>query len=609
MAIKKTIIITAETKEADKNLNSINSTLEEQRGILIDLEKELIKAENIREKTSKTNLAGQKQAIEQVNHLKNSIKDQKLALRSLNIERRQASDALNEINAKTEISSGAFKILDQLTGGLASKLRDTYEATKIFNKALKGTKTALIATGIGALVVALGLVVAYWDDIRGFVTGVNKELEDQLTITKKLGDNEQRNLKILNSQDDTLRLQGKTQKEINLLKIEALKNLLEQRKQEAILAKQRLDELEEIQKAGGSTLESFARTYGNFFTSIYKQIDSLFSKIGINLGLEEKVGSAQEWVFEGLFGTQEDIDNAKKRTQELEEELVSIQNTVDGLKLSNIDLDKPKELEEDKGDTSKEDVRLLDLEDKRKTLQEIEDLENEFLESKLGKEQLELNAVREKYFGIIEAAREAGEETLILEEAQQSAIDAVKKKYADIQDARDKKQKKDEEKRDEAVANAKVNIRDRTSQLIQEIAGKDSAVGKGVAVASATISGIEGVQNAYTTASKSPITAVFPAYPAIQAGLAGAFSALQIKKILSTDATGKSGGGATTSGGVGGGASQPSAPSFNLVQGTGTNQIAESIGNQNRPIQAYVVSGSVTSAQELDRNIIESSTI
>ena len=34
-------------------------------------------------------------------------------------------------------------------------------------------------------------------------------------------------------------------------------------------------------------------------------------------------------------------------------------------------------------------------------------------------------------------------------------------------------------------------------------------IGKAAAVTSATISGIEGVQNAYTTAQKSPLTALF----------------------------------------------------------------------------------------------------
>ena len=141
--------------------------------------------------------------------------------------------------------------------------------------------------------------------------------------------------------------------------------------------------------------------------------------------------------------------------------------------------------------------------------------------------------------------------------------------------------------------------------LVQQLVKEDSEVGKGLALAQATISGIEGVQNAYTTAQKSPITIGFPAYPAVQAGLAGAFSLLQIKKILSVDASGESGTSASTSS-SGGGAS---APSFNLVQGTGSNQIAEGLTSQRQPLQAYVVASNVTSAQALDRNIINDASI
>jgi hypothetical protein len=158
----------------------------------------------------------------------------------------------------------------------------------------------------------------------------------------------------------------------------------------------------------------------------------------------------------------------------------------------------------------------------------------------------------------------------------------------------------------EAVKNAKVDIAGQTLQLIGELSKEGSKVGKAVAVAQATISGIEGVQNAFTTANKSPTTAVFPAYPYIQAGLAGAFSALQIKKILSTD---PSKGGGSSSVGSSGGGSAPSAPSFNLVQGTGSNQIAESLTTERRPIQAYVVASNVTSAQELDRNSVSEATV
>ena len=144
--------------------------------------------------------------------------------------------------------------------------------------------------------------------------------------------------------------------------------------------------------------------------------------------------------------------------------------------------------------------------------------------------------------------------------------------------------------------------------LIGEIAGKGSKIGKAMAIGQATISGYEGVQNAFTTANDSPITKLFPAYPFIQAGLAGAFAAVNVAKIASTDPTGKS----TSPGGLSATASAPQsrAPSFNIVGQGGTNQIASAIGQQQQqPIQAFVVSQDVTTAQSLENNIIQGATL
>ena len=69
-----------------------------------------------------------------------------------------------------------------------------------------------------------------------------------------------------------------------------------------------------------------------------------------------------------------------------------------------------------------------------------------------------------------------------------------------------------------------------------------------------------------------------------------------------------------------GGGSAPSAPSsaamssappsFNVVGQNSTNQLASAIGGQSQqPVQAYVVSGDVTTAQQMDRNIIEGASI
>ncbi len=131
-------------------------------------------------------------------------------------------------------------------------------------------------------------------------------------------------------------------------------------------------------------------------------------------------------------------------------------------------------------------------------------------------------------------------------------------------------------------------------------------IDKAAKIASSTIATIEGTIEAYKTAQKSPYTAVFPAYPAVQAGLTAAFGAAGIAKIAQT----KFGGGTqsvdipSSSGGGGGGSIM--SPSFNVVGNSGINQLAQL---QQTPTKAYVVSGDVTTAQSLDRNRIENATL
>jgi hypothetical protein len=242
-------------------------------------------------------------------------------------------------------------------------------------------------------------------------------------------------------------------------------------------------------------------------------------------------------------------------------------------------------------------------------------LENKKFAASLNEDSIaRLNAERE----ILIAEKETERERLQLKidaaaEGTQARIDAEIEYKTRMQEIgneikqNEKETAKQTVERERAVANAKLDIAQNTLALIGEIAGNGSKVGKALALAQATISGYQGVQNAYTTAQASPITIGFPAYPYIQAGLAGAFSLLQIKKIMSTDPSGSSspnlGGG-----GAGGGGATP--PSFNVVGNTGVNQLAGVIGNKEAaPVQAYVVANNVTTAQSLDRNIIASATL
>jgi hypothetical protein len=87
---------------------------------------------------------------------------------------------------------------------------------------------------------------------------------------------------------------------------------------------------------------------------------------------------------------------------------------------------------------------------------------------------------------------------------------------------------------------------------------------------------------------------------AITAGL------VNVKKIASQQFQSSS----SSSGGGGGTPSAPevaqAAPQFNTIGSSGINQLAQL---QQQPVQAYVVSGEVTSAQALDRNRIQNATL
>jgi hypothetical protein len=87
---------------------------------------------------------------------------------------------------------------------------------------------------------------------------------------------------------------------------------------------------------------------------------------------------------------------------------------------------------------------------------------------------------------------------------------------------------------------------------------------------------------------------------------AGAMGALQIAAITKA----KYDGGETPSPDAGGdvpsGGGASTTPQFNTIGSSGVNQLAQL---QQQPVQAYVVSGDVTSAQSLDRNRIQNATL
>ena len=199
-----------------------------------------------------------KNGIQEVNEFDNSIKklDNSLEKVSGNFggvekESKKAADGIEEVTK----NGGAIAVLDRLTGGLASQFRDAFEATKLFNFSLKGTRTAILATGIGALVIALGLVVAYWDDIRDAITGANKALEIQNELIDTTISNLDREFKILEEKEKLLKAEGKStlgvrkeKEKLLKLQLEENNNLLNNLKAQLLKEKSVSEELSLWQK-------------------------------------------------------------------------------------------------------------------------------------------------------------------------------------------------------------------------------------------------------------------------------------------------------------------------------------------------------------------------
>ena len=181
------------------------------------------------------------------------------------------------------------------------------------------------------------------------------------------------------------------------------------------------------------------------------------------------------------------------------------------------------------------------------------------------------------------------------------------------------------------LQNAKRQALSDSLDILQQFAGKNKtialgilAVQKGLAVAEVISNASKGI--AVSTSNLSLVPAILPpgvpnpAYPFALAShlknvaankISAATSIATIlaqtvssaKGVLSGGSGGASG---SAPSGVGGGSA--TAPQFNVVGNSGVNQIAETLGQQ-QPVQAYVVANNVTTAQSMDRNIIQNASL
>lgn len=174
-------------------------------------------------------------------------------------------------------------------------------------------------------------------------------------------------------------------------------------------------------------------------------------------------------------------------------------------------------------------------------------------------------------------------------------------------DAEIEKAKEEINKREVQAAKEKVVAVGNALNQLSQIAGENTAVGKGLAIAAATINTYQGVTDALAAKTVTPFDT---ALKFINAAAILSNGLKTVRQIASVKVPSVGGGSVGGGGSTGGGATISQPPAFNVVGASNTNQLADAIGSQSKePVKAYVVSNDVTTAQSMDRNIVSGASI
>lgn len=467
-------------------------------------------------------------------------------------------------------------------------------------KAFQAVKAGIGATGIGALLLALGGIVAFWDDIKAAVGGVSEEQKKLLADTQADAKAQQDKLSTIDSQDNILKLQGKSEKEILDLKIKQTGEVISATEKQVAQQKIVLQAQLSAEKRNKEILQGIL----NFVTAPLQLVIDGVNKVAQVFGKGFEFNVAEK--LSGLvFDPKETEKKGQQEIAAIDKTLADLKNKQAGYQLSVQSLNKQT------SDAAKANADKLAEEQSARLDKQLQD------EKKLTEDLL---AEYDKRRGIANKAK-------ILTQKEIAALDAAQ--------AKEDKDKQDKinndridgqmkvvatttnfalqgiQKQQEATKNSAENISAVNKWLASEdkkrldekvadtqmaldalsaIVDQNSVAGKAIAVAQAIINTYQGATKALGQGG---------ALGFVTAGAVIAAGIMNVKKIVSTKVPSAKG-----TGSVQGGAAAPSisasapiAPPQPQAQTTTLDsQSINAIGSQTT--RAYVIESDVTSSQQ-----------
>jgi hypothetical protein len=556
----------------------------------------------------------------------------------------KAVEGVNEeVKETTESSSELTGQLDNLTGGAISKFKAFKTSLKGVTGGFKTMRAAIISTGIGALIIAITSLISAF---RSSEEGQNKfaKLTSMIgtvvsVLTDRLADlgegiinaftnpveaikNFAKSVKSfitdrINGIIDSFGLLGSAIKkaftgDFSGAAEDAKKGLIKLNYNTNIV-KMGIDALSKSTRELVKEMKEEAKIAGDI-ADIRAEADKLDRKLIVDRAkadrdratlLEKSVNKEKFSVEERIGFLQEAADLEEKITNQ---EIEAAQKRLDAQRAENA---LGKSTKEDKEKEAQLEAQLIQLETAKLTKQK--EVTSQIIAFK-AEEAAQLKAIADQ-----KAA----------EDKERADKEALEKKE------RDAKALEEQKKLDEQIVQAQQNLEQAKANAIQGglqvigmLAGKSKAVAKtllivekGLAIAQVISTASKAIAQAKANLAATPAVIGLVPNPAYVVQAAATAKGILSTKIAAATSVatiaaqaiqglGGGGGGGSAGGLGGGGATESQPPSFNIVGQSETNQLAEAVaGQEQQPVQAYVVANDVTTAQSLENNIVEGATL
>ena len=643
---------------------------------------------------------------------------------------KKAADEVSGIGEAADTSSDSMDSLsgaaDNMTGGLVSGFKNGLKGVKSMTTGMKTLKGAIISTGVGALVVALGALVAWmhttekgakamktagialdvvWKDITtsvGEATGALFESTEQADKFNEGVIEWSARLLGYGKVYDWLNPKIEEAAEIASRMVDAQDKLIETTIKLTVKNAELNKEIQAEQKHIDDTTLSYEER-----TSALAKQSKASEKLAANIADEARLAEQtiadqieiSKGHYEGL-DLQQDLANATKNRIDAESSLamVVLDNEQKTREIELVEIDRKKaifsilqsaltesitnerkQLQAQQDDIEKATLaemdRLRSTDDEKETflrnhlaitskmLKDYDDekeaqriLDSEALAAKLkadqdkidaaqkvkdDKEQADLNAKYERqdeldaffnteqeneiaavtaqYEKLFGLAYEFEMDTEELTRRQAEANAAINKKYADQEIAEDKKVQTEKQANRQEALNAGM---DAAASMVNFLAEMNEAAdgasvqeqkkaferNKKLQIAQALISASRGIINILSNSSTIP-DPWGTIYKGVQIGMLAGVTAKQISKIKSEQFSG--GGSVSDGGGASGSAALPQMTQGLVPSSFGDSATAPTSGSSTEiaPVQAFVVSSSVTNQQQLDAQISHQSSL